>query len=255
MTSSIPTSEVCMPKRLSILGDSISTFTGYIPSGNVSYYPKADDTRTTKVTVVSDCWWRKLQMALGMSLLVNNSYSGSRVSKGGSTAQADNVVGCGSRCVSLHTGSGTSQVDPDIIIVYMGINDFNNNVGEGEYDGTSVLPTSNPLPSTFREAYAVMLNKMLTAYPHAEIWVCTLPQYTDAAFPTNNSSIALAEYNKAIKQLAAAFGVKVLDWNASGLNWHSSDNLHPDKYNHSVMANYAISQLEPSVKVRYKTSA
>lgn len=238
-----------MPKKLSILGDSISTFAGYVPQGNAVHYPNSSDTRTTKVTVVGDCWWRKLQLALGMTLLVNESWSGSRVSKGGSPVQDDNVVGCGSRCVSLHTGS----VKPDVIIVYMGINDFNNNVSEGSYDGTTALPDDNPLPSTFREAYAVMLDKMLTAYPHAEVWVCTLPQYTDAAFPKNNSSIALAEYNKAIKQLAAAFGVKVLDWNASGLNWHSSDNLHPDKYNHSVMANYAISQMDPSVHVRYAT--
>lgn len=240
-----------MPKRISILGDSISTFAGYIPSGQAVYYPVSSDTNPSKVAVVQDTWWWKVIAALGMTLLVNNSWSGSRVSKGGSTAQGDNVVGCGSRCVSLHSGT----TNPNVIIVYMGINDFNNGVAEGTYDGTTTLPSDSPLPSTFREAYAVMLNKMLTAYPNAEVWCCTLPQYTDTSFPKDYSSVALATFNKAIRELADAFGVKVLDWNASGLNWHSSSSLHPDKYHHSVMANYAIRQIDPSVAVRFPTSA
>lgn len=37
-------------KKISILGDSISTFSGYIPSGNAVWYPRGE------ITSVKDTW-------------------------------------------------------------------------------------------------------------------------------------------------------------------------------------------------------
>ena len=37
-------------KKISILGDSISTFSGYIPSGNATWYPRGE------ITSVKDTW-------------------------------------------------------------------------------------------------------------------------------------------------------------------------------------------------------
>ena len=226
-------------KRISILGDSISTFAGYIPEGNATYYPAGT------VQSVQDTWWKKLIDALGLVLDTNNSWSGSRVTTTGGEASA----GCMTRAQSLGT--------PDVIIVWMGINDFNNEVALGTYDGKSEIPTAT---TTFREAYGIMLNKILTAYPSAEVWVCTLPQCErngTTGFPeVNGNGVALLDFNIAIEELARAFGVKVLDHNRCGLTYQNMsvfnpDQLHPNKYGHSLVANNDIRQMDNCVSTRY----
>lgn len=240
--ASIDGSQQYKGKTLSILGDSISTFDGYIPEGNVTYYPHGD------VTAVTDTWWKKLADALGMTINVNNSWSGSMVT--GTSASAGN----GARAESLGT-------NPDVIIIWMGINDFNTEKGLGTYDGKSDIPST---VTTFREAYAVMLNKVLTTYPTAEVWVCTLPQSerngTEVFPERNENGVALLDFNIAIEELAKAFGVKVLNHNGCGLTYqnmsvYNPDELHPNKYGHSVIANNDIRQMDNSVPTRYPTSA
>lgn len=227
-------------KRLSILGDSISTFAGYIPEGNATYYPAGT------VQSVQDTWWYKLITMLGMAIEVNNSWSGSRVT----TTSSEESAGCMTRCQNLGT-------NPDVIIVWMGINDFNNEVVLGTYDGLSDLPTAT---TTFREAYAIMLNKILTAYPMSEVWVCTLPQCernAETGFPERNGNgVAITTYNKAIKELADAFGVKVLDHAACGLTYqnmsvYNPDQLHPNRLGHLLVANNDVRQMDGAVRTMY----
>lgn len=234
-------------KKLSLLGDSISTFKGYVPAGNSVWYTGSNN----GVSSVNDTWWMKLIQALEMNLLVNNSWSGSRVTTTNGTASS----GCDSRCEAL----GTS---PDVIIVYMGINDFNNGVAIGAYDGTGSFPT---VTAAFREAYAVMLNKILVKYPRAEVWVCTLPcceRTGENAFPeVNRNGVTLDAWNGAIRELAALFGVKVLDVAKCGLTYQNlnlymgdyadGEGLHPNAAGHSLIANHAIRQMDPSVKTRW----
>ena len=231
-------SSVYRGKRISILGDSISTFSGWIPSGNETYYPSGT------VQSVQDTWWKKLIDALGLVLDTNNSWSGSRVT----TTGGETSAGCMTRSQSL--GS------PDVIIVWMGINDFNNEVALGTYDGKSGIPTAT---TSFREAYGIMLNKILTAYPTAEVWVCTLPQCErsgSTGFPEiNGNGIALVDFNIAIEELARAFGVKVLDHNRCGLTYqnmsvYNPDQLHPTKGGHSLIANNDIRQMDNAVRKR-----
>ena len=227
-------------KKLSILGDSISTYEGYIPEGNVSYYPHGS------VTSVTDTWWHKLISATGMTLLVNNSWSGSRVT----TRETPTNSGV-ERCEDLGT-------DPDVIIVWMGINDFNGEVSLGTYDGKSAIPVTT---TTFREAYGIMLNKILTKYTQSEVWVCTLPQCernspSDAFPEINNNGVALADFNKAIVELANAFGVKILDHNKCGLTYqnmsvYNPDELHPNPAGHSLVANNDIWQMDNFIRFRY----
>lgn len=227
-------------KKLSILGDSISTYAGYIPDGNATYYPRGS------ITAVTDTWWYKLMDATGMTLNVNNSWSGSRVT----TTNGADSAGCMGRAEALGE-------NPDVIILYMGINDFNNEVQLGSYDGKTAIPEGT---TTFCEAYGVMLNKVLTAYPYAEVWVCTLPQCErngSESFPeVNGNGVPLADFNDTIRTLANSFGVKLLDFNKCGLTYQTmptfnTDKLHPNKYGHSLMANYAIRTIAPMVGTRY----
>lgn len=59
-----------------ILGDSYSTFQGYIPEGNACYYPNAN---VDDVLNVEDTWWHILMQRHHMNLTVNDSYSGATV--------------------------------------------------------------------------------------------------------------------------------------------------------------------------------
>ena len=192
-------------------------------------------------------------MALGMTLNINNSWSGSRVT----TTNGDAPAGCMTRCENLGT-------NPDVIIVYMGINDFNNEVALGTYDGSGTFPA---VTTTFREAYAIMLNKILTAYPNAEVWVCTLPYDEKSGgigFPEkNDNDVLLSTWNDAIRRLADLFGVKILEFSKCGLTYQNRHiymgdydastlkALHPNASGHSLLANQAIRQMDGAVRKRY----
>lgn len=100
-------------KTLSIYGDSISTFQGWIPEGNATWYYT---TGNGMPNGVEDAYWKKLLGALGMTLMVNNSWSGRRVS--GSEANA----GWKAANIAQLASGGTV---PDVILIEMGTNDFN----------------------------------------------------------------------------------------------------------------------------------
>lgn len=227
-------------KTLSILGDSISTFTGYIPSGNANFYTGSN----CGVSTVNDTWWKKLMDALGMTLNLNNSWSGARVTTTNGTPSAG---------VTRASDLGTS---PDVVIVYMGINDFNNEVTLGTYDGNGTFPTAT---NTFREAYAIMLDKIMTAYPTSEIWCATLPACerngSTGAPEINGNNVLLDDFNNAIRNLSQVFGAKILDFAQCGLTYENmsiymgdwttgtGQGLHPNADGHTLIANQAIRQI------------
>ncbi len=60
-----------------ILGDSYSTFQGYIPQGNRFYYPRPEDVED--VLQVEQTWWHQLMQMRNLRLLTNESFSGATV--------------------------------------------------------------------------------------------------------------------------------------------------------------------------------
>lgn len=227
-------------KKISILGDSISTFQGWIPSNNVSFYPRSGN----NVTNVNDTWWKQLIDALGMRLEVNNSWSGSRVT--------------GTDSSSGVTRASLLGTNPDIIIVWMGINDFNNEVGIGTWDGTTALPTSR---TTFREAYAIMLNTILSTYPTTKVYCCTLPDTERSGASTNppeinDAGVALKTWNDAIRDVANAMQVEIIELSKCGIHWHNlniytADELHPNKAGMDIITNFLIHNLDNAIDKRY----
>ena len=67
-----------VPPRVSILGDSYSTFQGWIPEGNAVWYPYAERS-VNDVAEASECWWSQVIEALGGELEANESWSGSTI--------------------------------------------------------------------------------------------------------------------------------------------------------------------------------
>ena len=65
-------------RNIFIMGDSYSTYTGYIPEGYNSYY---GDNRKDNPIVngVDKTWWRILANENNLNIVLNDSYSGSTV--------------------------------------------------------------------------------------------------------------------------------------------------------------------------------
>lgn len=143
------------PKRVSILGDSYSTFQGYLtPDTNeIWYFANAHDTLRTDVETVDDTWWHQLIADNGYTLERNNSYSGSTICYRGYRGEDYKLRSFVNRMDNLG--------NPDLILVFGATNDCWAKVPEGR-DGDSDM-------YTFRPAMAVLLQSLPKLYPNAEI--------------------------------------------------------------------------------------
>ena len=203
-------------KTISILGDSISTFRNFSNrqgsrwSNNTtgrshSYY---SDLRVK--IMLEDAWWYQLAEDLGLRILVNNSWSGSTIFNTRAGTKGAYI----DRCVQLHDNTGINDgAEPDIIIVFMGTNDFwhyRNQLGTAEisYDDLIRLDENGQVsysdPTTVLEAAAVTLDKIARRYPFAEVYMMELPLRVDAKgevleqFKTFNGNLAkVAEHSGA----------------------------------------------------------
>lgn len=225
-------------KRLSVLGDSISTYTGYIPDGYETFYTAEN------LASVNDTWWKKVCDRMGIQLLVNNSYSGSCVAKrSGVTIPSGSET---ARNMALDDGENA----PDIIIVELGTNDFLVSVSVGSY-AVSSKETFDAY--SFKGAYAKMLWNILSRYPNSKVYCATImpliQNEDNGLFPTSHSAGGIEAYNNAIKEIAEMFGVQILDFNKCGITAANLENttvdgrIHPNADGHTLMANYAVKEL------------
>lgn len=203
---------------ISILGDSISTYDGWIPEGFNVFYPFDGE-----LTDVSQTWWKSLVEETGMELCANNSSSGSTCS-GDSLSIDDPMFGCSDGRLSFLVGSQGRL--PDIIVIYMGTNDLLQGVPIGDNDGTKLVEEGNV--ENFSDAYCLMLDKLASYYPTAQIFCCTLAPVgdwgTDQPFVIfeNHLGLTAEEYSDQIKVIADSKGVAVIDLYHCGI---TIDNL------------------------------
>ena len=220
------TNQMLSGKKISIIGDSISTFDGYIPSGYATYYPRGnlDDVRET--------WWYQLCEELNMTLLKNASWSGSTVS-GNSQGTAETA--CSDARIADIKGAG--NVNPDIIICYIGTNDWAGNIAVGDFTDKDTIPAEGII-TNISDAYALMLYKIRTTYPGAIVYCVTClegRQTADTTYPiVNTRGETIYDVNTAIKKIAGIFGCKIVDLTSSGIHYwnianHTIDGtLHPN---------------------------
>ena len=204
---------------LSILGDSISTFDGWIPGECTVFYP-----RDGEVTDVSETWWMQLLEETGMELCSNNSSAGSTCT-GDSLCAEDPSYGCSGGRISLLMGQQGKM--PDIIVVYMGINDLLKGVPLGENDGTQLVEEG--VVDNFSDAYSLILDKLASDYPISQVYCCSLTPVgewgTDQPFVVfkNHRGFTAADYSERIRIIAENKGVSVIDLDDCGI---MIDNLH-----------------------------
>lgn len=146
-------------QKISILGDSYSTFEGFVtPAYNEVWYSNAG-TQGNDVNSVDQTWWKLLCDKYGYTLDTNNSYSGSTISCTGYRKNDYSDRTYASRIYNLG--------DPDIILVFGGTNDcwIPAPVGEYKYDGW----TKSDLYS-FKPAFAYLLHNLTMLYPDKKIY-------------------------------------------------------------------------------------
>lgn len=154
---------------VSILGDSYSTFEGYLPPGHAVWYRLPADTTRTDVTSVKQTWWQRFISRNGCRLEVNNSYSGATICNTGYRKEDYSDRSFITRL--RHLGS------PDIIFVFGGTNDSWAGVPIGEYRYVNFDKESL---YTFRPAMAYMLHGLRDYYPKARVYVLLNDGLSDA---------------------------------------------------------------------------
>ena len=145
-------------KTFSILGDSYSTFEGYIPEGNAWWY-SASPQGPNDVVRVEDTWWSQFSAVTGYELLLNESWSGSTICNTG----YDGVPCPSWSFIARMKNIVAGDSDPDLILICGGTNDSwaNSPIGQLKFSDW----TDEDLASYY------MLDYLRREAPEAEI-VC-----------------------------------------------------------------------------------
>lgn len=242
-------------KHLSLLGDSISSYVGTIPSGNDVYYTGSN----SGVSDSTQMWWNILCRKTGMIPLVINGWSGSAITTLTDSSHANKVpMSDSSRTQALHSG----ETYPDLIIIAGGVNDYsyansqqNNPTG---WDGKTAPQKGN----SFGETYACMIKDIQTAYPNAII-ICLSTWFTmrgtDNGYTLiNGTGYTQADYDKEIENVARIMRVPFINVEQCGFNrinfypTYAEDSstipTHPNANGHRVMGEYLANIIPQLVK-------
>ena len=188
----------------SILGDSISTYRGVSDDRSVNERLFYNRTYYRPPFPLAQTWWRRVADRFGLELCVNNSYSGGNLS-----GREDEYSGV-SRARFL---SRDSQEHPELIIIFMGINDLGRNIDA----------------SVFASDYEAVLRTVHSLHPTASVCCVNLPDRD--IFLKERAIIFNRAIADAVKKMGGRFFVA--DLFSSRLNNdfyynNTLDGLHPD---------------------------
>lgn len=261
-------------KNLSILGDSISTYAGVSNNtalngtigSNAVFYQEGSGGHQN-VSDASKTYWGRLLTDTGMNLCVNNSWSGSRVYGAAGTGSGNML----SRATQLHrTANGT---EPDLILVYMGINDLHNDSDVPFGDLYAILSDESDTRSdrekiaawfsavqaqaatagasvsqgstytTFEQAYALSLSAIAERYPNADVFCITFAPNADSRCTQKK----LNEYGRCVRALAEYFGFGIVDQSEGVVGFENclsytgeSQGLHGSSWGHQKLEELVI---------------
>lgn len=234
-------------KEFSIIGDSISTLSGYNPKGYKIFYSDEIHNKSA-IYNMDDTWWGRLINMLGGELLVNNSWSGSMV-----TCNENSILLFPSGCSEERTSNlHINKVNPDVILVHIGTNDWCRNV-KLENCNPNMGFNNMDKCSEFNYAYGKMIYNIKNNYPNSEIWCCTIAKTyisTDSSFifPGNHIGKDIEYFNNAIRQIAIDYKCNIMDFAKFDNPYDSFDGIHP---NANGMKNICIMALKSLLKDGY----
>lgn len=173
---------------VSILGDSYSTFEGYVvPDTNAVWYLLDKTRKDNDVTAVEQTWWHLLLKKNGWKLCTNNSFSGSTISSSGYGGNDYTDRSFVTRAPNLG--------NPDVIFIFGGTNDswVPSPVGEYKYGGW----TTDDLKS-FRPSLARLLDYMTKRYLGVEMYFILNSELSDAV-------------NASVRDICSRYSVPVIE--------------------------------------------
>lgn len=207
-------------KRISVMGDSISTIKDKIPSGNALYY----DNTTGKEMTFERNYWGDIITRFGAAEGIDEAWSGSTIgSKAASMASKDRI--------NKLDDNGT----PDVILYYGGSNpDSSVGTFDPDADYAKTVDWAQSYSDT-ASAYAASLQRMKVTYPGAEI-IAIIPYYEQNNIP---------KQAEVIEQIAKHYDITTIDLrelrNQEGISPNNA--LHPNMDGHSQIAAYICQQL------------
>jgi lysophospholipase L1-like esterase len=231
--------DILKGKNLSVFGASMCTYDGYSNNtshnptigANKQYYgtPDSENVKCRDLTV-NETFWGRLIDKYEMTLCVNNSWSGSKILDDNPAA-----AGWNTRPTELHRTDGT---EPDLIVSFMGNNDFTKERPAGEVtdDLFNRVAATGFVPATFAEGYAVMLHKITARYPEAKLFLFNM------AWRTEEKSELLIKYNEIIEKCAAHYGAYIVRLTESRMSrldyakYTCDGKLHPNAEGMAIWA-------------------
>lgn len=237
---------------MSVFGASMCTYDGYSNNtdanstigSNAQFYGNSESANVSNKTLnVEDTFWMQLINQFDMNLLVNNSWSGSKI-----LDTNTNAAGYNTRPTQLHADAGTNAgINPDVIVSFMGNNDFTSGTIAGTVteDLFSTIESyvdngTNYVPQNIAEGYIMMVYKMVKAYPNAKIFIFNM------AMRTGTASTLLLQYNEVIDKVTSHYGCYVVDLTNSIMSgtdyshYTIGDNLHPNAEGMDIWTNLVI---------------
>lgn len=197
-------------KRISVIGDSISTFRGFVPSGYSCHYPTTDG----DLTSVSQTYWYRLAYDLMSDAVIdrNIAFSGTAVARTTNPASSSNTWFGNDYCTRFIKQGGVGN--PDIVLVHGGTNDYGHNVdllAEGVEMRSADAPSDESFAkmfatadaattraeiealddTTFCTAYIKLMCLIRERHPQAKI-VCIIGDYLTTGI--EKSTIRIAEH-------------------------------------------------------------
>lgn len=176
--------------KIALIGDSISTFKGYIPENFNYYYPNG------KIDSVDKTYWHILAESLSAKVQ-NLSFSGSTVTN-------QNPYGT--------FNSRTTMVNDDaaLIIVALGTNDTQKEDSVGDINYNEEI--DNYDESVFSDAYLKGVKTLMKEYPYSDILLVVM-----------SNSKGMTNRARVIQEIASHYGLMFFDARNS-----YSGGLHPD---------------------------
>ena len=208
-------------KRISVMGDSISTIKDKIPDDNALYY---DNTTSAKTMIFERNYWGDIITRFGAVEGIDEAWSRSTIgSKAASMASKDRI--------NKLDDNGT----PDVILYYGGSNpDSSVGTFNPDADYAKTVDWAKSYSDT-ASAYAASLQRMKETYPDAEI-IAIIPYYEQNNIP---------KQAEVIEQIAKHYDITTIDLrelrNQEGISPNNA--LHPNMDGHSQIAAYICQQL------------
>lgn len=222
--------------KISVMGDSISTYTGWSDAypitseeyanryGEAYYGPVGGDFHNTEL-LVTDTWWHQAATELEAEILMVNSGNSTGLFYASYPANAawdqylKDMLAWKTRAYYL----GKDGENPDIIALYIGSNE----VARGKAGGFGSINDINfdtliianedgtftyAEPATVAESYAILLHKVKVTYPEAEIY-CFKPVPSAGGYlSTVNTRMKIAiSFNEMLDGVAEYYDAIIVD--------------------------------------------